>query len=664
MASALSNRQFFYDQLFQQLTNLLIELDSRGDVITFNPAAEKFYRLPAAEVLGNNFIDLLKINSYECPAVLTNVICHQQLVEQEFSHCVIFPSGDKHQANFKIISLTQLQEQSSGFLLIGTDLTQAKNAEKRERNSQKYIKSIIDSIAGNHWWKDVQGRYIGGNNTLTQILGLDSPADIIGKTDYDMPWADTANELVKNDHDVMKGGVPQTREEQVRTKDGKLLSFLVTKVPLRDEEGNVIGTVGTSTDITKQVNAQIELQIAKDIAENANRAKSEFIANISHDLRTPLAGILGIAEILEGRVAQCEKEIVHDITRASQILFRLLNEIIEYTKIESGIFPIQEEAFNLESVVDDVVSLMLPSIKQKQLKLTVNYDAIIPVNLYGDRSRIQRIILNLISNAVKFTHAGGIIISVVQMENREDSSIITLIIEDSGIGIPEHEATNIFNRFTRLTASSQGLFKGVGLGLNIVKRFVTEMKGEINLESVVDKGSKFYVTIPLAHTSEPIKKADVEKQDLYLFDTTVQEQTTDQNYPNNQKGKTAEHLNILLVEDDPLAQKVATFNLVELGCLVTIASNGNQAVSLFMENDFDLILIDIGLPDMDGYQVAETIRRREGGATTQVPLIALSAHSDAQDIEHKQRCLHAKMNGVLQKPLNYEKAKKLLEQYF
>jgi two-component system, OmpR family, aerobic respiration control sensor histidine kinase ArcB len=576
---------------------------------------------------------------------------------------------------FSIKKVPLKDEKGSVIGTIGTsvDITPLKNAlieinrakEKADIISQSTLESIINSIAGNHWWKDLNGRYRGCNTQILKTMGLTS-ADIIGKTDYEILEPAQAELLVQNDLEVIKTGKPHQHEEQINTKDGKTLTFLVTKVPFRDHEGNIIGTIGNSFDITPQKNALIQVQIAKEKAENANRAKSDFIANMSHDLRTPLSGILGVAELLKGRIGGEEGELVRSIVQSSNILLNLFNEIIEYIKIESGNFPSRAIQFDIGSLLVNVSELVAPCIKEKGLKLDIIIDNDIPACLIGDKERIHRILLNLLSNAIKFSEAGNITI-ILQIAERSDKNIVLRIaIKDNGIGIPENQLDQIFTRFTRLNSAYDGVFKGVGLGLSIVKQFASDLKGEITVESQSGKGSIFTCIVPF-------KIGCLDEINLINQNTTHSAKNGSQiseignvHYDNSSE-KTSPLINcnqsfyILLVEDDPLAQKIAKYIFEELGCQVEIATTGNLAVEKAKEHKYSLVLMDIGLPDISGYEAAKKIKASDKNVGKFTPIIALTAHADVQN---KQQCFMSGMEDVLAKPIRPITARSLIEKYY
>jgi two-component system aerobic respiration control sensor histidine kinase ArcB len=379
----------------------------------------------------------------------------------------------------------------NSFLLIRNTINQEITTESSAKNIERRLEAIIESIAGNHWWKDINGRYKGCNDAVAKLLGLNSAADIIGKTDYELPWAEQADELVKNDQDVMQRGIPERREEVVRAKDGKVLIFLVTKVPLRNEEGRVIGTIGSSVDITEQKSIERALIEAKETTEQANQAKTQFIANMSHDLRTPLQAILMMTEVLQKKLQASElQKPLNTIITAGKELMQLVEDVLSFSKLESRKQELHLEIFDLHQLIGDVTELMQHSANQKGLQLIINLSEDVPCHLISDATALRRILLNLLSNAIKFTEQGYVKLSVTVEKIESDSVRLKFAVEDTGIGIPQDKLESIFDRFSRVE-SVHKRYDGIGLGLAIVKQLVQSLGGEIQVSSELGRGSRF-----------------------------------------------------------------------------------------------------------------------------------------------------------------------------
>jgi len=267
-----------------------------------------------------------------------------------------------------------------------------KSDSTKIKDIEQHLQAVIDSIAGNHWWKNKNGRYLGCNDSIAKLLGLKSASELIGKTDYELPWADKADELVHNDNEVMRKGVPQVKEEKVTAKDGRIFTFLVTKIPLKDSKGRVIGTIGNSIDIT-------ELKEAKMRAEVANQAKSNFLSIVSHELRTPLNGIFGAAGFLkESKLNAKQKEFISDIFKSSEHLLAVINDVLDFSKLEASKSELIINPFELKELIKDVIACIKHQIENKNITISLNYDGHTPLTLLGDELRTKQIQCNFYLN--------------------------------------------------------------------------------------------------------------------------------------------------------------------------------------------------------------------------------------------------------------------------
>lgn len=387
----------------------------------------------------------------------------------------------------------------------------SKEVEKLKRLIKKLkaenfqLRTIIEDLPGSIYWKNKEGVYKGRNRTSAESLRnmnfVWKLEDIIGKTDYDLFAKEMADGFRAHDREVMEARKESTREEVAILPSGEKVIQLSTKRPLYDEKGSVVGVVGNTVDITYLKKIEADLREAKKIAENANmanQAKTEFIKNMEHDIRTPLSGIWGIVNQLYQRENDTfKKELLYDVTSCANELLGYCNGILDFSKIELGAFSKLEKKFNIKKLVEEVVAIETPPAKVKQLTLTLEFKNDMPDILLGDEYRLKRILINLVSNAVKFTQQGYVKIIVSLAEKTSNNSVVfRFIVQDSGIGIPEEKHDFIYEKFARLSPSNKGMYKGIGLGLRIVKQFTEEMDGEIDLKSELGKGSTFICTLP------------------------------------------------------------------------------------------------------------------------------------------------------------------------
>lgn len=520
------------------------------------------------------------------------------------------------------------------------------NNKKQQDSTLNYFEDIISRVPGCVYWLDKNNIYLGCNNNLVQLLDLSSTKDIIGKTNYDLPWKDDASYLDDFNNKVMKSGKSFKSEEVVKIGN-KTRTYVSEKVPICDLSKNVIGLVGISIDITESKKLENDLKKAKEKAEIANRAKTEFLENMRHDIRTPLTGIVGFADLLKMESDNpLIKEYSENLVASSHALLDLLDEVLEAIRVSSGEIPKLKKKFNLERALNHVIELNRAKSAQKKIALCLKYDEHIPQYVIGDKVRLHRVALELVANALNFTDSGYVTLTAILAKRHQRELVLKLIIEDSGIGIPKDKQQEIYVQFKRLTPSYQGIYKGAGLGLAVVKQFIDELGGEIYVQSESRKGSRFTCVIPL---QEPLLDDDLgineeieEKLDS-PYETTYAQEIK----PIIQEK--SEHLHqVLVVEDNSIAQTVARSILSKLNCNADIAETGKKAVELWKSHHYDLIFMDIGLPDMDGYDVTHLIRVHELAKKIHTPIIALTAHAGD---ENKKRCIDAGMNAVLTKPL-------------
>ena len=517
-----------------------------------------------------------------------------------------------------------------------------------------YLYLIIDTIEASIFWKDTHGRYLGCNQYMVRMSGFKNRADLIGKKDCDMPWWQIADKLEAIDRSVLKNGIFEG-EETPLTASSKKIVFHTKKTILYDNNNKIVGIIGISIDITERKKAetlikkkQKQLIKEKDKAQAANQAKTEFLANMRHDIRTPLSGIVGFSEILKTESNEPRiKEYADNLVASSHALLDLMDEVLEAVKVSSGDIPKLKRKFNLNHTLEQVVCLYSAKAQEKKLNLSLSVDKKLPKYVIGDKIRVHRIALELIGNALNFTDRGYVTIKIELAKQKQRHLVLRMIVSDSGIGIPKDK--------------QQEIYKGSGLGLYVVKQFVDELAGEIYVDSEPHKGTVFTCLIPLL---EPLLDDDsgvdntaalkTEQPYLPLSPLTHQHQSVPLASENKAKST------VLVVEDNFIAQTVAKSILNAMECRVDVASNGADAIAFCEQNHYDLIFMDIGLgTGMDGYEVTHHIRSQIDN-TRHIPIIALTAH--AAD-ESKQRCIEAGMDAVLTKPLTQAHAIDILKSF-
>lgn len=418
-------------------------------------------------------------------------------------------------------------------------------------------------------------------------------------------------------------------------KDGKERHIADSAAPIKDGSGSITGVVLVFRDVTEEMNKQEEIIRSKEevaVANAANTAKSQFLANMSHEIRTPMNGFLGMIQIMEmTELTPKQREYMQIVRTSSDALLKIINDILDYTKIEVGKMTLEKIPFQLRTVINDVASLFKLSAVGKGLSLNVAIEDDVPEKFIGDPFRLRQIISNLIGNAVKFTKAGHIDIFVGIMAVQNDQDIkIEFIIKDTGVGIPEDKKDILFESFSQVDNSNTRHYSGTGLGLAIAKSLVELMEGEIWVESQEGAGSSFYFTCIL-------EMVDIKKE----FTGALTEKPGEEG--------SAHGLQILLAEDDVVSQMVLEDLSGRKGWQVILADNGKEAIQAYKKQKIDVIIMDCQMPILSGYQATKVIRQLESVRGIHTPIIAMTAYALTGD---REKCVEAGMDDYLTKPIN------------
>ncbi|MCW3077834.1 MAG: luxQ 1 [Bacteroidetes bacterium] len=534
---------------------------------------------------------------------------------------------------------TVLDENGDLVKITGTaqDVTEAKQSEDRI----KQLSLIASESTNGILILNRDGKVEWVNDGFTRLSGY-TLKDLAG----------TTSELLRNGEDtghkpgsvpyetLMREKKPVIYEAENYTKDGRKYWAQTTLSPLLDEHGEIYKIIAIDSDISRLKQTEEELIAAKEKAEQSRKVKEEFLANMSHEIRTPMNGIIGFARLLEDSpLTPAQKEYLGAIKTSGSNLLVIINEILDFSKLEAGKIVFEEVKIDLLQCVDSVIQMLQTKILKNKVILSQKMDPRIPQILLGDQVRLSQVLINLISNAIKFTEKGTIKVITQLLEEDEDCAEIEFRVQDTGIGIPAEKLDLIFESFSQASSNTTRKYGGTGLGLTITKKLVELQNGTIKVESEVNKGSTFIFTLRFK------KHKNSECEDDNCQNSDKQESESEST---KTELKSLSEIKILLVEDNTLNQLLATKVLQTWNTTPDIASNGKIAIEKLKDNSYDLVLMDIQMPEMDGYETTRYIR---SNISTKLPIIAMTANAM---VGEKEKCLEAGLNDCISKPFDLD----------
>lgn len=519
-----------------------------------------------------------------------------------------------------------------------------------EKQEIHYARSLIEASLDPLVTINIKGKITDMNQATVNITGISR--ENITDTDFFDYFTEPqkAREVYQ---EVFANGSVADLPLTLRHKDGKLTDVLFNGSVYKDGKDNVLGVVIVARDVTEQnriskelIEARIFAELATEIADEAKtkaenathiaeealKAKQQFLSNMSHEIRTPMNAIIGFTKVvMKTDLSEKQKEYLQAIKISGDALIVLINDILDLAKVDAGKMTFEQIPFKMESSISSMLHLFELKVQEKNLKLIREYDSRIPKVLLGDSVRLHQIILNLVSNAVKFTNKGKIVVRIYLEDEDEKNVSIKFSVTDTGIGIPEDKNQKIFENFQQASSGTSRLFGGTGLGLAIVKQLVELQNGTISVKSKLDEGSSFSFTLPFQKTDQHVES------ELEIAEV-------------NQSNK---NIRVLVVEDIALNQLLMKTLLDDFGFERDIASNGKIAIEKLSQTDsngtnkpYDIILMDLQMPEMNGFEATEYIRNT---MNSKIPIIALTADVTTVDLA---KCKAIGMNDYIAKPVD------------
>ena len=648
---ALDNQKFALDQ------HAIVSITDLQGVITYaNDRMCEISEYSRPELLGaNHRIVSSGTHSQAFFGTLWATISNGKVWRGEM--CNRTKSGTFYWVDATIVPLIGADGLPEQYIAIRTDITARKNFEARLADQLQFVEVLLEATPTAIYLQDTQGRYVRFNKAFEDLYGI-ARHDWIGKTVFDLV-PDEAPLMNAHDAEVLQGTAVQTYQGSFNCRrNGERRDALYWKAPLQDAQGRCTGLVGTILDITEKNRFEQELREAKRFAEAANEAKGNFLANMSHEIRTPMNGVIGMTDLaLDTELNPQQREYLNIVKSSAQSLLVILNDILDFSKIEAGKLHIEAVEFSVQALFGDALKTLQARAQGKGLALNCTLSNDLPIRVLGDPVRIRQVLTNLCDNAIKFTAQGGVSVTVdwraakageravdeqAIHERAVDERAIELhiAVQDTGIGIPLDKQQRVFEAFSQADTSTTRKFGGTGLGLTICARLVELMGGRIWLESVPGVGSTFHFMVRLQ--APPAHKVLTDKALI-----------ADEKLP-------TKALLILLVEDHPINQMLATTLLTKWGHQVVLAQNGQEAVDLFPTQRWDLVLMDMQMPVLGGVEATRQIRAFEVPTGRRTPIIAMTANAMDAD---RQACLAAGMDDHLAKPFQGASLQAVLARY-
>lgn len=532
-------------------------------------------------------------------------------------------------------------ERYLGHLWRYEDITEQRKVQDIIRYSEEKYRGIIENME--------LGLIEVDNNDIIQkvyprfskLVGY-SPEELVGKKAKDILLPDESfRRIVDEQNKHRLSGEPGVYEVPLRRKDGQIIWVIISGAPILEPSGKVVGSIGIHLDISERKRTQEALEEARRIAEEARKAEKRFLANMSHEIRTPINGIIGMTHLLyDTELTGLQREYLDAVSHSADLLLALVSDVLDISKIEAGEMQLTERPFNLPDLLNELTKMFRLRLRDKPIRLESFVDTRIQRTVMGDPTMLRQILMNLIGNAAKFTEKGVIRVQVTLLDQLGDFLMTEVSVSDTGIGIAPQHLETIFESFKQADRDVKDKYGGTGLGLAIVKQLVNLHGGEIAVESALNAGATFTFTLPLKIAAD---------DDISIVD---------------EHGKIdsacLESRKILIVEDNPLNKKYVEGLLRKWKATYDVADNGLEAIRLVEQHTYDLVLMDLMMPVMNGFETTVRLRSMKANPNAAIPVIALTATAFAKE---QSEAIASGMNDCLSKPFTPDQLLQLLQRY-
>ncbi|MHA8102839.1 PAS domain S-box protein [Aquirufa nivalisilvae] len=634
--------------------NIVVIADPQGLIEWVNDPFEKLTGYTLDEVIGKKPGSFLQYEGTDqaTSQAMQEAIANRQVFKGEIRNRS--KSGREYWLELSINPIFNNQHELINFIAIESDITEKKEKDLEISNLLATQIAIFNGAGLAIIFTDVNGVVQKVNQATLELFEYEED-EIVNMLLSQIPCFDM-DELIQYNVELSEEygtefvpsfetfvmrtrstGKPERREWTLISKSGKRIPIWLGVTCVKNETGEIIGYLGVAEDYTEHKQAQNELIRAKEIAESAANAKDSFLANMSHEIRTPLNAIIGFTELLQQRnLPSPDCEFVENIQTAGDHLLLLINDILDLSKIDSGKIEMEIQPFSLKESLKHVYSILKVKSQKKAIEFSLFLDADLPDAVIGDKGRLNQVLINLAGNAIKFTEEGEVTIAVKKVQETDSRVSLRFSVKDTGIGISEEKIKTIFDRFTQAEASTTRKFGGSGLGLNIAKQLVELQGGKIELKSQLGRGSEFSFVLELEKTKQVLESQQNKKSSNLSLEQSV---------------------SILMCEDNEMNQRLAKTVITNFGFQLDIANNGKEGIELLKQKSYDLILMDLQMPEMDGYQATKYIRNE---MKSDIPIIAMTAHSL---VGEQQKCFDIGMNGYVSKPYKQQELLQKIQEF-